>query len=594
MLVTLDNYQQACQVISRLKRRVCDLETTGLDPYSVRKVDSRQLNMFPSLVKTEDQLCGVGIGGDGQWFYFPFRHISGNLPWDKFEPLIPLLCDPEVVYTGFNYAFDLQFLFKDGVQLPTQIEDVMIAAHLLNENEPSFKLKELADKYLGASSSQEDKKLMQLLHARGLGKGDMWKLPARDVEPYACDDLRLTDELRNFYLPALQRWGLDRLWREYNDYCLILTEGAISGLPIDVDLTNAYLSEALTNQKQKEREIHKSAGKRINLNSSVQLQKWLGLQSTASEPLEELMVAIDAKMKGTEKYCKEDIRNLLEYRAWGRAAANYYGTFLETMCPRGRLHAQHNLIGTVTGRLSIRKPPLQAIPRQTEIYKVKDVFVADEGMVLCEVDYSQAEIRVACHYGREMRMAEKLARGADIHSETASEIQIPRQAGKTLNFSVIYGIGAQTLSARLGCDLDTARSYLNRYHSYYPGFRQLYRQCADVAETRGYIRMFSGRLRHYNTPTTYTHKASSNLIQGAVAEMVRIAITRLKKELGIVTKLQVHDSMMFQLPRETYRQILPKVKEIVEDTPWCSVRQKADIKTGDRWGTLTQFQEKDS
>jgi len=281
------------------------------------------------------------------------------------------------------------------------------------------------------------------------------------------------------------------------------------------------------------------------------------------------------------------VKELLTYRGWNRVYANYYRKFKETMDSSGRLHANLNIVGTETGRLSCSNPPLQAIPRTTDVYKVKDVFVANEGMVLLEADYSQAEVRVASHYGNVRLMKEKLARDGDIHTETANEIGIPRDAAKRLNFSVIYGIGPAKLADNLGVSVKQAKEYLNKYHSRYPGFKKLYATAEAKAVHRGYIRMHTGRLRHYNTKYAFPHKASSNLVQGTVGEMLRVAITRIHKEIKHPMWLTVHDSVLFEIPREEIQTAIVDIQEIMLDTSWCVVPMKVDIKYGKSWGKTT-------
>jgi DNA polymerase I-like protein with 3'-5' exonuclease and polymerase domains len=110
-----------------------------------------------------------------------------------------------------------------------------------------------------------------------------------------------------------------------------------------------------------------------------------------------------------------------------------------------------------------------------------------------------------------------------------------------------------------------------------------------MAEARGYIRMFTGRMRHYNTPQTETHKASSNLIQGSVAEMIRIAITRLHRELKLDMRLTVHDSIIAQVRKRDVEEIVPEVNRIMTDTPWMTTKNKVDFKVGSTWGGMKKY-----
>lgn len=553
MLVTNDTYAAAMEHLTKCDELFVDTETDGLHPFRGNK------------------LGGISIDGGLLSFYFPFRHGTGeNLPLSKLSGDIAALIRSKPS-TGFNYGFDLKFLYKDGMQYPDRVSDVQIAAHLMNENEPSLALKKLADRYVEPGSSLEDKKLAELLASKGLGKGDMCQLPPELVAPYACKDVELTRKLRDFYIPHMRHWEVYDLWLDCNRFLTAITHMETRGMKLDLALMQKYSEEASFHEQQSLQQLYKVAGYEINPRSAKQLQKWLGLKSTAAEILETMED-------------RPGVKELLTYRAWQKVNANYYRKFFEVKDERGCLHPQLNITGTDTGRLSCKDPNLQAIPRQTDIYKVKDVFVAQDDHELVEGDYSQAEIRVASHYGNEENMKEKLARGADIHTETAEEINIPRDPAKRLNFSVIYGIGKRTLAQNLKIKEKTAKEYLDKYHAKYPGFRRLYNRSEMIAEQRGYIRLFTGRLRHFNTPDAYTHKASSNLVQGTVSEMVRVAINRLHHELKVPMLLTVHDSILFEIEKNRVKELIPEIRRIMEDAPWCSVKMPVDFKRGTSWG----------
>jgi DNA polymerase-1 len=287
------------------------------------------------------------------------------------------------------------------------------------------------------------------------------------------------------------------------------------------------------------------------------------------------------------------IRKILEYRGWTKVNSTYYQPYLELHDSNGIVHPNLLLHGTVSGRLSCVHPNLQAVPRYSKVYKVKDVFVARPGYVLVSADYSQAEIRWGTHYAREENMAANLLADKDIHSAAAEELGIPRDAAKRINFGIIYGIGREALAKQLRIPAEKAAEYLQKYHGRYPGFRRLYKRAEEVATERGYIRMFTGRVRRYD-PYNPTHKASSNLIQGAVAEMMRLAILRLDKLLeGWDTHmlLQIHDQIIFEVPEDKLFEVLPIIREGMENfLPGFElyVPMKVDIKYGPSWGQMTE------
>ena len=278
-------------------------------------------------------------------------------------------------------------------------------------------------------------------------------------------------------------------------------------------------------------------------------------------------------------------------RGWKSVDSRYYTPYLNLMDEQHVLHCSLNLIGTYTGRLSCSNPNLQAVAKHTEIFKVKDVFTARPGYTMIQADYKQAEMRLVTHYTKDPIMKELIESDADLHQATADRLNIPRNAAKRINFSVIYGIGAKTLAQNLRIDQPIAKDYLEKYHALYPGFRKLMYQCEDFAKEYGYIEMWTGRIRHFNTPACDPHKAMSNLIQGGVAEIVRVAISRLYpaiKDLGGNMLLQVHDSVIFEVPDSQLDIALPTIKYIMEDFDF-DPPVGVDIEFGKSWGLFEKW-----
>lgn len=638
MLVnTLKQFNKVLDKLEQCSRLTVDVETNGLKPYH------------------GDRICGIAIRGQGESYYFPFRHGQGtNLPLELLARFAPLLSDPNKVYIGFNYKFDLQFLAVDGIPLPKYIEEVLAAAHLCNENEgkklskkdkeefkiqgwtpPSFKLKYLASKYLYNEAAAESDLLVEKILAAGYtksreeAKGLMWMLDPIDVEPYACRDVDLTEELHEFYKEPLAIWHLDTIYRELCEYHLITTRMEMRGIVINMELLEQYAAEAEPKRVATLEKLQQMAGYEINPNSPKQLQALLGLPSTAKEVLEDIL---DSESEDETR--KEFVQTLVDYRGWKTVNGSYYTPIKAEVGHDGFIHPNLSLIGTISGRLSCYSPNLQGIAKRSEVYKVKDIFEARPGYTLVSCDYSGAEARLAAHYMEETielvleglqqelatctnakrikqiakdikrlakpyeeTLAYLLINGFNLHTETqkavfgTSDKSLPDyDYSKRTNFSVIYGVGAQTLSERLRVEVKRAAEILRKYHAQYPGYRLIYNFYQKLAEEMGYIRMWTGRVRHYGTGIE-PHKASSNLIQGGVAELMREAILRLARwidmmEYDIHMLLQIHDQIIFEVPNELVQEVLPYIKFLMEYFPIFRVPPKIDIKVGPVWGTL--------
>lgn len=542
---------------------VYDLETTGLEPFR------------------QDRLIGVAIlipdmtgKTDGKSFYAPFRHLSGkNLPTKSLYHLAPYLSDPDRLLIGFNIKFDIHFTEVERMTVHNQLEDVMLAAHLANENEMSFALKRLGAKYVDSSATQSEKDLLQLLKDRKLKKGDMKHLSPVEVAPYAEQDVRLTWRLSKMYDQSLKTQGLDHLWPGINEYLKATTAMERRGVLVDSKGCIRNLALARKRRIELYKKMKAIVGKDFNPDSVPQLRKILGQKATDKKAL--------AKSK-------HPIASLLvQSRSWGKAASTFYQGFLNSMDGNCRIHPNIVLHGTISGRPSCRNPNLQALPKErSRIYKVRDLILAPPGYVLMSWDWGQVELRLLAHYSKDPFLLDAFQKGKDIHQETSIVLNLSRDLAKRINFSVIYGIGADALSERLDILRAKAAGYLNRYHRLIPGVRKLYNTAQHIAKRDHKIPMWTGRLRHYRKEDA-THKAMSNLIQGGVAEMMRIAITRLHDLTEGTTTyqiLQVHDEILFEVPIGQEAEWAVEIKRIMENFEF-DIPIVAEGKMGYSWNT---------
>lgn len=579
MLVTNDNFDEAIEYIRQYNTIAFDLETTGLMPYH------------------GDTICGVAVLAAERTFYFPLRHGEGeNLQQHKADALRGLLAMPARTFVFWNAKFDLQFMREDLFPQPRNIEDVMLAADLMDENRKkrgqNYRLKDIGRQYIDPNAKDEEEELALELQRRGLiGKGDMWKLPAALVAPYAEQDVNLTMHLREFYANHLKKWELYDLWQEFNRYVQCVTDIERRGMLLDVKATEQLIGESYRESARWQDELNQTAGIPVNPNSPPQVGRLLGVSSTREEVIEKM-----------DHPC---VRPILMCRKWGRMRSAYYDSFLSTRDRRDVIHPNLNMVGTVTGRFSCSAPPLQALPRDEDVSDdepkkfVKTVFVARPGYTLVQADYSQAEIYLGSHHAAEFGLIELIKLGTDLHAETARILGIPRNAAKRLNFASMYGIGPEALQEDLrakipNITLKDARAYLSQYNSRFPGMSRLYKSMEAIARRDDMIRLFTGRVKHYDKGFYPFHKASSNLIQGGVSELMRIASTNLWNNLyaeGCYQLLHVHDSIIMEIPDMHKGWMLPAIENVMtEFYPYnFHVRFKVDIKTGKRMSELVKW-----
>lgn len=585
LINTIEAFEEVKPMLLSCMDPVVDTETTGL-------------SIFGNADRAQDHVIGIAVDIGPKAYYFPFRHLHGNLPMECMDFFRRYLSNPNRTYGGWNYSYDLHMMAMDGIPMAPTFEDAMLAVHLLNENEPNFRLKDTSDRYhVGDGSLQEsilEDKVFEECQRKGLEcsrspraanntKSMMYVLPPEDVEPYACDDVRLTRQWLEMCREALTAQGLYDIWKQVNYYSYIITNMEHRGMLIDPVLIHQYQEEAEAKSKDALTRLQEAAGFELNPNSSKKVCEFLGVKSSAAERLTEL---IDAGGEGAER-----AKLVQEARGWLSVDSRYYTPYLAAMDAKNTLHCSLNLIGTISGRLSCSNPNLQAVAKHTDVFKVKDVFVARPGYTMIQADYKQAEMRLVTHYTKDPIMKELIEQDADLHSATAERLGIPRNAAKRINFSVIYGIGYRKLAENLRVEQSVAKDYLEKYHTLYPGFRKLMYQCEDYAKAKGEIRMWTGRARHFNVPEADPHKAMSNLIQGGVAEIVRVAISRLYpaiQDMGGNMLLQVHDSVTFEIPDQYLNEALPTIKTIMEDFDFAP-RVGVDIEYGRSWGTFEKW-----
>lgn len=586
-IVTFDDYADVLEYLNHFEELTIDFETTGLKMFQGHRI------------------CGVAIEAGGRTFYFPFRHGEGtNLPLELLRPLTELM--NRVQWVTWNGLFDVKMhLMEPGAKYPPHLQDAQIAAHLMNENEPSMRLKDVGRRYIDPTARDQEEELVGELHKRGLKKGDMWRLPPELVADYAEQDVRLTRALKAFYTKHLWVWELFGIWEEYNKYVQVIAMMEMRGLQLDTTMIESSIEECKIEALRCSSEVDRWAGYPINVNSPKQVCNLIGLPSSAAEILE----ALD-----TAEY--PVVSHILEARRWLKASSTYYEQFRAFADDQGVLHPNLNLTGTATGRPSCSKPNLLAIPRKDEEAGfhpkkyVKRCFIPRPGYWLVQADYKQAELYLGAQYAGAKRMIEMLIEGRDLHGETAQMMGIPRPVAKRLNFSMMYGIGPAALSQDLWeytktrYTVDQAYQFIKQYNRVHPEMKALYKRSDYEATRKGYIRLLSGRVRHYNGQEYFTtqakpspyHKASSNLIQGGVAEIMRMALTRLYTNLAsedVHLQLQVYDSIIAEVPEGRF-DILEEIDRTMTDfdvsrmigasTP--TVPFKVDIEVGHRWYDL--------
>lgn len=605
LIQTYEEAQQAIAAIAEADILAFDTETTGLDLYH------------------GDVLIGASfyIPATDTAYYFPFRHRNSNgsvnLPEDILPRLLDALCFKVRPVLMFNAKFDMHVLHTEGGWALHVIEDVMLAAHLLNENEAlsngkmdgAYTLKRLAAKYLGPEALADQDFLYAALEEAGFsGKGSMVGLPPHLVGGYAMADVELTWKLREFYRPALERW---KQWETYQGHNAVLLEAVFrmerNGFLLD--LSNYDPASDLAEAEGIRQWFAEFTGNpKFNPGSPVQVklafaQAGIALASTKREVLEELAENEMAQL-------------ILRYRFLTKVNSTFYEPYTRLVCRDGRLRTSLNMATTRTGRLSCSEPNLQQVPRKGK-YQIKKLFVPTPGRLLVQLDYKAMELVLATYYAQETKMAALFHSGEDMHQRTADWLGIPRQVAKGLNFGLLYGLGVKRdkgykLAHYLGLS-DTAQAVelWEAWHALYPRFRKALWTFARLAgmprdldgypdeeSPYRYIRIpFDGRIRHFHEQLSYgldeTFKAFNFLVQGTGASVMKASMLRIARAFpnddDVRLLLTVHDSLIVDIDPARANELIPQLIRMMTDWPF-DPRLNVDVEVSNTdWMTMRKY-----
>ena len=297
---------------------------------------------------------------------------------------------------------------------------------------------------------------------------------------------------------------------------------------------------------------------------------------------------------------------VLNYRALGKLKSTYCDGLLKVIGPDARIHSSFNQTETRTGRISSTEPNLQNIPVRTDLGReMRRFFVARPGWVLVDADYSQIELRVLAHVANDANMIEAFRENRDIHRSTAAQVfRMPEQMvtplmrshAKAVNFGIVYGIGAFSLSKNIHVSVAEAKKYIEDYLALYSGVDAYMKRVVEEAKQKGYAETMFGRRRYlpelsssnFNMRAFGERVARNMPIQGAAADIIKIAMIKVEERLEREKMkarliLQVHDELIVEAPQDEAERAASLLTEEMENAVSLSVPMLAEAKTGATW-----------
>ena len=362
-----------------------------------------------------------------------------------------------------------------------------------------------------------------------------------------------------------------------------------------------------TELKNIQTEIYDLAGEEFNINSPKQLGVILFEK-----------MGLPAKKKTKSGYSTnadvleslQDENPIIEKILWFRTLSKLYSTYCEGLLKvigeDGRIHSSFIQTETRTGRISSTEPNLQNIPVRKEIGReMRKFFVAKDGCLLADADYSQIELRVLSHIADDEEMLKAFNDEVDIHTVTASQVfnmplelvtPLMRSRAKAVNFGIVYGIGAFSLAKDIGVTRKEADDYIKGYLRHYAGVDKYMETVAKEAKEKGYVSTLWGRRRYLPELNSsngmlraFGERVARNMpIQGTAADIIKIAMVRvynrLKEEkMDAKLILQVHDELIVEAPENEIEKAAKILSEEMENACEMKVRLRADVNTGKTW-----------
>lgn len=477
-------------------------------------------------------------------------------------------------------------------------DDTAIAAYLVDPAKNEYTIEKLASEYFGTVIEKPEVKQLSLLDDV---ETDRSEYLAKCAVALGVLNERIGDKIKEN--------GQEKLYQEVElPLVTVLAHLEINGFLVDDNQLKEFADklgekiDALTN------EIYMLAGEEFNINSPKQLGVIL-FEKLELKPVKKTKTGYATNADVLEKLRdKHPIVNfIMEYRQLAKLKSTYCDGLTAVVNPNThRIHSVFTQTVTVTGRLSSTEPNLQNIPTRTELGReIRKMFVAKDGYVLVDADYSQIELRVLAHIANDETMINAFRNNEDIHAVTASQVLgIPledvtkeqRSSAKAVNFGIVYGIGEFSLAQDLHISVKEAKAYIESYLEKYHGVRNYMESIKEQAKKDGYVKTMLNRIRYipelkspnYNIRQFGERVALNTPIQGTAADIIKLAMVRVDNRLineGLKSKLilQVHDELIVEAHKDEVDKVKQILSEEMQGAMELNVPLKVDMSTGHSW-----------
>ena len=541
--------------------------------------------------------------------YIPINHKKIDTEIDlKYivSSLQNLFKDKNITVVGQNIKYDMNVLYKYGINMDCNIQDTMLMSYVLDSS-GKHDLDTLAEKHLNVQTIKYEE-----LVGKGKKQLVLSDLAAEDVYRYACEDADITLKLYNYFKDKMHKLKDQMIL--YNNVELplvkILSRMELVGVKVDKSKLS-QLSESFAKKIcELENNIYEIVGHSFNISSPKQLQEIF---------YEEMNLPVLKKTPKGQPSTSEDVmidladshevpKLVLEYRNLSKLKNTYTDKLGEIINQdTKRLHTSYNQTVTITGRLSSSNPNLQNIPIKTKNGRdIRKTFIPEKGSTIISADYSQIELRVMAHLSQDQTLLESFKNNEDIHSVTAKEIfstpgqpsDQQRRVAKTINFGLIYGISSFGLAKQLRIDNSEAKEFIDKYFLKYSGVKKFMGEIKKKAKVQGYVKTLAGRkiflpnITHSNFQirSAAERTAINAPIQGTAADILKLAMIQIDKWLlsedgNINMLMQVHDELVFEVKNSFVEEAKAKIDNLMSNCLKLDVPLIVDVGLGNNWET---------
>ncbi|MEY2653162.1 MAG: hypothetical protein RLZZ524_189, partial [Pseudomonadota bacterium] len=546
----------------------------------------------------------------GEAAYVPVGHdypgAPEQLPLDEvLDRLRPWLEDASAPKVGQNIKYDRHVFANHGIGVRGYAHDTMLQSYVLEAHKPHG-LSSLAERHLGRSGiAYED------LCGKGASQIPFSHVAVDQATTYSGEDSEMTLQVHETLWPQLEAEPKLRELYEHIEMpaCEVLARIERTGVRIDAGVLARQSQQLAQRMLALEQEAHAIAGQPFNMGSPKQIGEILfvklglpvrkktatGAPSTDEDVLQEL--AADYPLPA----------RILEHRSLAKLKGTYTDKLPQMVNPAtGRVHTNYAQAVAITGRLSSNDPNLQNIPiRTAEGRRVREAFVPPEGWHIVSADYSQIELRLMAHISGDANLLKAFADGLDVHRATAAEVfgialdQVTseqRRYAKTINFGLIYGMGAFGLAQSLGIEQKAARDYIDRYFARYPDVRRYMDDTKASAKAQGYVETLYGRriylpeINGGNGPRKAgaERQAINAPMQGTAADLIKLAMVAVQDTLdreGRASRMimQVHDELVLEVPAAELDWAKEALPRLMAGVAQLKVPLLAEVGVGPNW-----------